>query len=285
MDIQGALYSPENPTELTSYSTFNNELINECSGIAKSKQFDDLYWVHNDSGDDPRIFAVNANGELYVPEWMDDYKGLNIADAQNIDWEDITIDEQNRIIIGACGNNGNARKDLALYFIEEPNPFGVYATRAIKRVDFHYPDQTEFPPKKNNFDCEAIFVFQGKVHLLSKHRADAYTKLYRLESEETGVSHALTQLGTFPIQGAVTAADLSQDGTRLAVLTYGGITIFELEKDQHFFEGNIRYLPIRAKQCEAVCFENNETIIITNEQMELFRLAIKDIPEIKQNKE
>ena len=82
---------------------------------------------------------------------------MRIPDAVNIDWEDIAVDDAGNIIIGACGNNANTRRDLALYMIREPHPLATTMTRVWKRIDFHFPEQTDFPPEKANFDCEAVF--------------------------------------------------------------------------------------------------------------------------------
>ena len=37
--------------------------INELSGLVVSFKSDDLIWVHNDSGDESRIFLINKKGE------------------------------------------------------------------------------------------------------------------------------------------------------------------------------------------------------------------------------
>jgi len=37
--------------------------IDECSGLASSDLKSDAVWIHNDSGDKPRLFLVGLNGE------------------------------------------------------------------------------------------------------------------------------------------------------------------------------------------------------------------------------
>ena len=85
----------------------------------------------------------------------------------------------------------------------------------------------------------------------------------------------ITRIGTFEIGGMVTAADASIDGTKLAVLTYNNIWVFEAE-DGDYFNGKISWLPINANQSEAVCFDGDD-LIITSEQMELFKLPISEL--------
>ncbi|MBN1968568.1 MAG: hypothetical protein JXR48_06065 [Candidatus Delongbacteria bacterium] len=262
--------------KLEAYSKISDKKIDESSGLAKSRQFDNVYWTLNDSGDKARIFAIDINGKLIAPQWDDDYKGLMISDAVNIDWEDITADNNGFLYIAACGNNGNARKDLSIYMLKEPNPLGVNATRYFKKIDFFYPEQDGFPPVKRNFDCEAIFHNGKNLYLLTKHRSDFNTVLYRFDSMESNGQTPVTKISEFPIGGNVTAADCSIDGKRLAVLTYQNVWVFESE-DGNYFNGKKYFLPISADQCEAITFENNNELIITNEQTEMFKIKISEM--------
>ena len=53
--------------------------IKESSGLAASKCQPDVFWTHNDSGDDAFIFAVNKKGEK-LGTWK-------VAGAKANDWE------------------------------------------------------------------------------------------------------------------------------------------------------------------------------------------------------
>ncbi|MER3403200.1 MAG: hypothetical protein C4337_07925 [Armatimonadota bacterium] len=79
--------------------------IDEMSGIARSRTYPDTYWVHNDSGDRARLFAIRADGNVMVPPFVSRrdnarqsntpppvFEGIQIDGATNIDWEDIAID-------------------------------------------------------------------------------------------------------------------------------------------------------------------------------------------------
>ena len=264
---------------LKPYATFDSEMINESSALVKSRQYDGVYWTLNDSGDESRIFAVTKDGKLLKPEWARDYTGIHIPDAVNVDWEDITTDDMGNLIIGACGNNSNIRKDLAVYYVKEPHPMGTFSTRYFKKIDFFYPDQTAFPPEKRNFDCEAIFTRNNTLYFLSKHRSDSNTKLYRLDSFMQDMPNPLTKLAEFEIHGSVTAADCSKDGKKLAVLTYTNIWLFEDYEEDNFFDGKISFMPIKAKQCEAIAFDGDE-LIITNEQTELIKVPMDKFVEV-----
>jgi len=267
---------------LETCGTFSFKPIAESSGLVKSRLFPDVLWTHNDSGDIARIFATDMEGNILIPEWYkDEYIGLTIPDAVNIDWEDITTDDQGHLYIAACGNNGNARRDLAIYQIREPNPRAQISTRSFKTFHFAWPDQKAFPPKARNFDCEAIFYAHDKIYALSKHRSDTFTKLYRFDSLDTDKVNIPTLLDRFDIGGQVTAADTTEDGRKLAVLTYNALWVFttlEYNSDD-YFNGMTYWLPLGAnsKQCEAVTFIDDDTLIVTNEQRDLFKVPLTQL--------
>jgi hypothetical protein len=272
--------------------------IAEMSGIVKSQTHSDTYWVHNDSGDVPRIFAINSKGGAIMPPfetgfWTDvpiagkrEWPGIKVENASNIDWEDITLDKGN-LYISDMGNNGNARRDLGIYVVAEPNPLAVSSVRSLKFLPVRYPDQTAFPPKKWHFDCEAMFALRGKLFFLTKHRLDDKigipldsTKLYRLDSMRIDRDNVLTKLDEASgLGGWVTGAAASPDGKRIAVLCQAirqSVWILDgRASGDKFLSAPKRQIPLSGlKQAEAITFEDNDTVVITNEQREMFRLRL-----------
>src|SRR6187431_486358 len=55
--------------------------IRESSGLAASPCQPNVYWTHNDSGDDAFIFAMDSTGK--------DLGTFEVTNAHNDDWEDI----------------------------------------------------------------------------------------------------------------------------------------------------------------------------------------------------
>ncbi|CAN5545618.1 hypothetical protein BH11ARM1_BH11ARM1_10130 [soil metagenome] len=260
--------------------------IDEMSGIAKSRTFEDTYWVHNDSGDKARIFAIHANGKSIKPSWDADYKGLRINGAKNVDWEDIALDGQT-LYISDLGNNGNKRQDLTIYVLPEPNPNTMTEATVTKTLRVKYPDQTAFPPTgKYTFDCEAIFVLHGKIFVISKDRLNRLlpattATLYRLDTDFEDKVNVLTKVDSATgLRGWVTGADVSPDGKTLAVLTHFPrpavyTTSTSVANDQFFTAGKwvVRDF-LNLGQCEAICFENNSSMIVGNEGGSLFRVKV-----------
>ena len=46
-------------------------------------------------------------------------------------------------------------------------------------------------------------------------------------------------------------------------------------------DGSMVVLPITAQQCEAICFDDEDTLLITSEQMEIFELKLDQLIDIK----
>lgn len=257
------------------------EAINESSGIVKSRQWENIYWTHNDFGDfDARIYPIQKNGAIAATRF-EGYAGVALLDAVNIDWEDIATDNAGHLYLAACGNNFNTRRDLAVYVLNEPFPHTTTATRIMKKIQFHYPEQKTIPSEQQDFDAEALFWANEKIYLLTKHRSDGNTSLYRLDVTTPEVSNPATLIGRFEIGRMVTGADATPDGSRLAVLTYGDVWLFEKPADSdNYFKGRISWRPIElpkdSSQCEAICFDGEE-LVITTEQRGIFRIAVNDL--------
>lgn len=267
--------------------------LNEMSGIVASKE-DGIYWVHNDSGDEARIFAIDIEGRVQIPNWIDiknphKWDGHQIDAAWHNDWEDIALDD-GTLYIGDVGNNGNARRDLGVYVVNEFNPSAVTKTRSSHFLPIRYPDQEFFPARNWLFDCEAIFTFEKKLYFLTKHRKSGQisswefgTKLYRLDTQYTDKDNVLTLIDKHPLVSLVTGADVSPNGNLLAIVTYTRLWVFERPEDgDSWLQAPARILDLPrdlVKQNEAVTWESDKTILITNENRDLFRIYLDSLIE------
>ncbi len=243
----------------------------ENSGIVRSRRDPNHFWMQNDSGDAPRIYPVRRDGSVVPSRIAPETPGVLIVGAFNIDWEDIALDSAGRIIIADFGNNLNSRPFLTLYYVDEPKPDAAQATPS-RIVRYRYPDQTAFPAPRDdfNYDAEALFTLGERVYVLTKHRSDTKTKLYRLDDdgENPEAIRTLTLLDTFDIQGQVTAADASADRRRVAIATYQTIWLFENDAPtEDIFGGRIRRFDYESQQVEALCFLDDETLLLADEAL------------------
>lgn len=268
--------------QLEKIATVSHESVTEMSGIIQSQQHKGVYWVQNDSGDSARIFPIRLDGSVVKPANTKSWDGIAIKDARNIDWEDITTDGKN-LYISDMGNNGNKRTNLGIYVVEEPDPEQTSEVSRFKFIPLTYPDQTEFPPSNWEYDCEGIFWLRNKLYLVTKHRRDKIlpkdsANLYRLDfvdkkNQLTKIDHIET------LGGWVTGAAVSPDGSTVAILCAAPaqrVWLFPTRAsgDKFFSAGGKSISLTNVKQAEGICFESNNSLLINNEQRDIFRLKL-----------
>lgn len=244
----------------------------ESSGLARGSSLGVL-WTHGDSGTPPALHAITASGRLL--------RTVPVEGATAVDWEDIASDGAGGLWIADVGNNLNRRRDLALFHVPEPDPFGDGPAVVDRVLQFAYPEQTAFPPAALHFDAEALFVDDGVLWLLTKHRGDPSTALYRLDDRGDGTADAV-RVATrgvggegHPFGGMVTGADLHAGGGWLAVLTYHAVLVFRRPSspDAHWLSDLAATVPLGPAlgQCEAIAWDG-DGLVIMNEDGVVFRL-------------
>ena len=256
----------------------DDDAIRESSGLVRSRVHEGVFWTHNDSGDLPRIFAIDREGHR-LAEYA-------IEGAQHRDWEDIAVDDRGHLYIADVGNNANTRRDLAVYVVAEPSDprrSGVIPVEATLR--FRYAEQRAFPDDDDfNYDSEAVLYWDGALFLFTKHRSDTRTRLYRLPvegaaGEEEVALERLAEIdlggSTSRLLGNTTGADISPDGRWVALLTYRCVYLYERHGPMPWPSGPVARIlldPRRTRQVEGVAWDDG-ALLIGNEQRRLFRIA------------
>ncbi len=270
--------------------------IAEMSGMVKHPN-DGSYWVHNDSGDAPRLFAIDLDGNTLVPQSLQGryyagtpergkqpWPGVMIGNAENIDWEDITSDGEN-LYIADLGNNFNSRRNLGVYVVPWSSLLETESAEAAVHWPVAYLEQTAFPPPNRHFDSESLFFADGKLYFITKHREPLPAQsmapganLYRLDSTFYNASNPLILVDSHAELTAATAAELSPDGNTLAVLSYTALWLFDRpsEGDQWLSSSSrkIEFARDTVRQAEALAWEDNDTLILSNEQRDIFRIPV-----------
>lgn len=240
--------------------------LKEVSGITYLDS-SNLIWTLEDSGNANEIYGLNfENGAIE--------KTLTIENTENIDWEDITKDKEGNLYIGDFGNNDNERKDLCIYKMDKKSLATESAMPAYK-VSFAYPEQKDFPPKKTAmfYDVEGFFEFKNNFYLFTKNRSkgfDGTAFLYKIPN--TPGFHQAVLMGEFKTcdnynHCAITAATISPDETKVAVLTHDTVFLFENFEGDNFLKGIKSTLELNHfSQKEAVSFIDNDRLFIADEK-------------------
>ncbi len=221
-------------------------------------------WMLNDGGNSPELFGISKKGNL---------KKIITIKAKNNDWEDLTSDKEGNLYIGDFGNNQSKRKNLAILKVKKSDLKNSKKAK-VERIQFFYPNQTKFPPKKKKlfFDAESFFYWSNHFYIFTKSRVKkkyGKTSLFRIPA--TVGNHKAELISEFnncnELECWITSADISDDGTKVVLLTHTSILVFTNFKGDNFFSGEITKIPLKYySQKEGVCFKNNNTLYITDEK-------------------
>ncbi len=256
-------------------------LVNESSGLALSHRDSTLLWTNNDSGGEPVLYALGTNGRTRG--------AVRIAGVTNYDWEDVSsfeLDGRTYLLVAETGDNFAKRQDCVLYIIAEPDPALLSPDRELTatvawRIPVRYPGGPR--------DCEsvAVNIRERLVYLISKRTSPPVVYTLPLDPADgpTPEAKPITDLAGIPQPtGPVSLVDapwgryrawpvsfdISADGTRAVVLTYGEPYIYERHEGetwaQAFARAPQQLGAHKLAQAEAVCFAPGaRSVLVTTE--------------------
>jgi hypothetical protein len=226
--------------------------IREASGIVASRRHPGVFWVHNDSGNPPALFAVKKDGTL-----LREYA----VKMPNIDWEDIAIDDDGNLYLGEIGNNGNRLPIRAVFGLAEPDPGqtpGAEGPLAVSVASYY-----RFPPDAR-FDAEGMYIDRGRAVLVAKAHDGREAELFAVPLAPPAplIRPALPErIGSLPgFNEPATGAALAPDGIHLAVCSYDVTRIYRRDRrdaDRWSLLGAVRF---EADGIEAITWEGDDLI-------------------------
>tara|TARA_S200000501_G_scaffold166914_1_gene157271 strand:- start:96 stop:908 length:813 start_codon:yes stop_codon:yes gene_type:complete len=261
------LFSLKITAQIT-YDTFNmSKSIEETSGL---ESYGEHLITHNDSGDKPKLYIINQQGEKIME--------IELNQLKNKDWEDIAGDSEN-FFIADTGNKFGTRENLKIYILD--HDFFLEG-----KISIRYKFQTTFSREpKSEFDAEALAVVDDQLVLFSKNRKTLKSEIYSFP--KIAGDYVLTPKTIIDCNALITAADYYHEKDFIALTGYNtkGNQFFFLIRDfikNGFDKINLqRYLiPIESAQIEAVKIINENEFWISSESEEigkprLFRLKLK----------
>lgn len=239
-----------------------SKTLKEASGLEVTES--GMLWTHNDDRL-PVLYGLDSAGNVV--------KAIHL-NHKNKGWEDLTLDQQGNIYIGAFGNNNNERRDLSILKLSNPDEINETIVNA-ETIDFVYSDQISFPPSEaqRNFDADALLSAGDSLYIFSKNRTEpftGYTKVYRLPNTP-GKYEALLYDSIFVGNGAmmqhwVTSADLSPDGKWLALLSHDRMWLVTDFENKRFSSGKIFEISLEHfSHKTGVCFASDSQLFLVDE--------------------
>jgi hypothetical protein len=224
-------------TSATRVGTLQSPEITELSGLAASRAHPGVLWGHNDSGDVPRIFAIDESGKLRATVH------INVPVAH--DWEDIAI-TGTTIYIGDIGDNDAERSSILVHRVAEPALQD--ATVGATTFTLQYPDGAH--------DAEALMIDPlGQRLLIVTKVLSGRSSVYATSLAHPG---ALTRIATLAlgVGQLVTAGDISADGESVALRTYTAVYLWSRRGSENlattFTRSPCRRSPSLERQSEAI---------------------------------
>jgi hypothetical protein len=207
--------------------TIASDALDETSGIAASRRVNGVWWVHNDSGDSARVFAISSTGQT-----LGEYA---LAGASAVDWEDIAAGPGptagvSYLYVGDIGDNTTARTTIQVYRVPEPlvdpaNPLGAPKTlTGVATVNLRYPDGPH--------DAEGLLVdpTTGDLYVVTKDLSGGVAQVFRAPASTPagGTVTTLTQVATVSLGSlhGVTGADITPAGDVIALRTYFDVVLY-----------------------------------------------------------
>jgi hypothetical protein len=216
--------------------------IHEASGMAASRKHRGMFWVHNDSGDQPRVFLIDSLGKTQMIVYL--------PGARNRDWEDM-----------AAGPGPDASKTF-IYIADIGDNLGIYQVKTIYRfpepellhasVSIHNFDSIRFVYPDGARDAETLLIDPSTRDLFILSKREKKLHLYRLpfpqSTTEIQTADLVASDLTFNLLGEpkgydkryynqITGGDISADGTEILIRYYSSIYYWKRRPDEKM--GNV----------------------------------------------
>ena len=234
--------------------------MDEISGIAASGLNNNIYYIHNDSGDTSRFFAIKPDGELKSTIYFkgDEKEKLGVKDCEDIAVGPGPVKGKSYVYLGDIGDNRAVRKYLTVYRMQEKPEWATDGHSAGDAVPIHlkYPDGPR--------DAETLMVdpIEKLLYIVSKREdsVKVYTSPLNYKPNDTVT---LTKRATLFFPGVklfkwITAGDISKDGQRVLIKSYTKVYYWKRPANEPIWktiQRKPRELPyLEEKQGEAIGF-------------------------------
>lgn len=250
--------------------------LNEISGVVEGRRSPGVFFVHNDSGDSPRLFAIDRRGALLAE--------LVLATVPMLlDAEDIAIgpapDGAWFLYLGDVGNNfasmgvGIPRRKAVLHRFAEPE-VSTQARGSRIAIRDAFPITFTFPDGARDVEAFVIDPLSGDLLVVAK-QGDGHSQILSAPAAmlaagggQLHLEHVLVfGRGDLPGSPMPTSASISRDGRSMLIRTYTSTFLFR-RQGRESLAAALRRAPqqlptANEHQGEAVGFADGDSAFMT----------------------
>ena len=222
--------------------------LTEASGLAASRQFPGRLYHINDSGDTGKFYITGMDGK--------DTRAVRVDGFEGEDTEALSLGPCpgrgtiSCLYLGDIGDNDAKRKSIEIVVVDEVRNFSQTVKPRV-RLKLLYPDRPH--------DAESMAVHpNGDIYILTKEYP-----AHLFKANPKVVEQTLTPVTTLQPGGKPTDMAISDDGTRLLVLTYMDAVEYSMDFKQ---EQKIR-LNFLQQQESVAYLPGSRSFIYSTEQL------------------
>lgn len=200
-----------------------NANLDEISGIAASTDHPGIYYVHNDSGDTSRFFAIDPTGQLKTTYY---FKG-EPSERQGVrDCEDIAVGpgpvkNKSYVYLGDIGDNEASHPYITIYRFQEP---GLTEQADGKKDIEGAPLFLKYPDGPKDAETLMVDPIDQLLYIVSKRKRSVtvYTTPlnYKANDTVTLTKRSTLHFGGLPPFKWITSGDISKDGGQILLKNY-----------------------------------------------------------------
>jgi len=234
--------------------------ITEVSGIVASSLDPGVFWIHEDSGADPVIYAISLAGDLLAT--------CELPGIAPVDCEDIALGfgpgpGVSYVYLADIGDNEMRRNTIAVYRFAEPRLKGAVPDEPLK-IDGIESFELVYPDRPHDAETLLVDPLSGEIYVITKW--DPRSRIYRARLNDPVDPIPLEYVGDLPFAGA-TGGDISPDGRWIVIRTYFSAYIWQRDSGASIAEA-LRTddcpVPVAQEpQGEAICFSSDGEGYIT----------------------
>jgi hypothetical protein len=235
--------------------TVQTKEIKEASGIVASRMNRGVLWVHNDSGNSAKVYALNTEGRLLGAYRL---KGIRCRD-----WEDIAIGpgpdpQRSYLYIGEIGDNDARYPSITIYRVPEP---AVDPNRAASETQIGPAEAIELTYPDGPKDAETLLVdpLSGDIYVITKR--ELLSRVYRAAHPQSTAGPTVMKLVATLPWGFAVGGDVSPDGQWVIVRGPFSASLWRRPEGQELWRAfaaeGLKLQLMRERQGEGICFDGD----------------------------